>query len=198
MRRKPSPWPIALALPALIVVLSISGCQLIDGGSPADPPSASLDASTTPSATPAPSDVPGDSAVPVSVSCDLLLSPQEIYDFNPNFGLVPAFKPAAGTVAAHALELGGTACQWLNQTSGETIEAALARPASAEFAALLSESRAGTLMPDVGDEAYFSVSEQGGTAQAFAGGFWVSVSSTYFSVPDDARSLLTDAVVAAR
>ncbi|MFT4285017.1 MAG: arginyl-tRNA synthetase [Protaetiibacter sp.] len=147
------------------------------------------DASPSTSATP--SDSPSaPSSTPVDIACDALVTPQAMYDFNPNFSLLAAWKPAAGTPAAAALDAQGVACRWQNDTSGETIDVSVA---SLDQAAL--EAKAA----DAGSSAsygFFRVTAGAGEATAIDGPYWVVVRSSYFAAADDAQELVAAAVSA--
>ena len=55
----------------------------------------------------------------------------QLYAFNPNFGADPAFEPTSSDVIAVVEEDAGTACGYLNQSSGEVIEIGVATPTEA-------------------------------------------------------------------
>ena len=122
------------------------------------------------------------------------MSPQAVYDFNPNFGLDSSFSPKAGTAAATAVAERGTACNWLNQTSRDTFTFAVARPAAAEFASLRSKVATGTAAPELGDAAYFSSSSGVGRIDVFTGAYWLVATSVYFGSATDAKNLVTTAL----
>lgn len=121
-----------------------------------------------------------------------------MYDFNPNFGLLDSFAPGANTLAARAVANDGTACRWVNQTSGVTIDIGLSSPGPTAFASAKSAAKGGTAVSGLGDEAYFAASGGVGVLQAFTGTIWISVASEYFTAPGDATTIMADAVAAAR
>ena len=121
-----------------------------------------------------------------------------MYDFNPNFGLLDSFNPGANTLAARAVADDGTACRWINQTSGVTIDFGLSSPGSTAIAEAKAAAKSGTAVSGLGDEAYFAASGGIGVLQAFTGTVWITAASEYFSAPQDAATLMADAVVAAR
>ncbi|MBB5632440.1 hypothetical protein BKA04_000663 [Cryobacterium mesophilum] len=92
----------------------------------------------------------------------------------------------------------GTICRWVNQTSGATIDIGVSSPGATAFAAARSAARSGTPVGGLGDEAYFTVSGGVGVLQAFAGSIWVTASSEYFAVPQDATTIVAKAVAAGR
>ena len=126
------------------------------------------------------------------------MSAQVVYDFNPNFGLDRSFSPKAGTAAATVAADQGTACSWLNQTSGDTFEVAVARPAAASLASLKAKAAAGTPASGLGDAAYFSKSGLVGRVDVFTGAYWLVATSVYFGTANDAKNLVTAALGALR
>lgn len=147
----------------------------------------------TPSSTPTPT-VPPWSAV--TLSCDQILTPQQIYNFNPNFGTDPNYTAATtgdvGTIAAGH----GVTCGLLNQTSGEKIEFAIGKPPASvqtdlENAAITNSHAVPTYNVP---EGYFDASGGTGEAQAFQGGYWVVMTSSVFLEPGDAAPLMIAAL----
>lgn len=169
------------------VALALSGCvwqstpsvtsSPTSSGTPTDAPTASV--------TPKPTPTAGTAAQPVSIACSTLVPAQVMYDFNPNFSLQAAYAPKSGTPEYAAAADKGTACNWVNDSSGETLTVAVARPGSVEFASLKSSAASGTTAPGFGDAAYFS----GGRLQIFSGAYWLTTASTYYSTADDASSI---------
>lgn len=186
----------ALALAGLVVG-AVSACA----AEPAPKPTKSSTASAAPSETPDPSATPTAAPVgtPVTIDCDTLIAPQAMYDFNSNFGLSESYKPAAGTEAADIIALDGLACAWINQTSGEVVEVAVANLPAAK----LTELKNGFVMnsnsvPTYGDptrvEGYFQVVGTVGQAEAFAGSYWISAASDAFYEPGDAQPVVAAAL----
>lgn len=134
----------------------------------------------------------------MSIPCESVVSAQTMYDFNPNFGLLDSFTPDVNTLVARAVTDDGTTCRWVNQTSGVTIDIGLSSPGPTAFAAAKAAAKAGRSVGGLGDEAYFAASGGLGVIQAFTGSIWITVSSEYFTVPNDATTIMTDAVAAAR
>ena len=132
---------------------------------------------TTPSAEP--SEPPTQASTPIDVDCDTLVSPDTMYDYNPNFGLIDDWTPDAGTAAADALDLDGVACRWINQTSSDTIDLSVANLAHDDLEALKNAAVAeSTMVPTYSaDEAYFSVVDGVGTAIVFDRSYWLVATS---------------------
>ena len=177
---------------AAAVIAPLSACAPEDGdaapsASPSNSPSASP--SGSPSASPEPSvdPSPSSAATPVGAGCLDLVSLETMYEFDPNFGLDDGYSPPPGSLAARAASASGVACGWVQQTSGETIEIAAARPPADEFASLRA---------DAGSDRSFSVVEGRGVVQVFAGTGWVVASSSYFGSAEDAAPLVDSAIAA--
>jgi hypothetical protein len=127
-------------------------------------------------------------ATAVSIKCTDLISPQAMYDYNPNFLLLSNFTPPAGSAAATAIASKGVACRWENSTSGVTIDVSVAQPAPSELDGLKSDagSRAS------GFDGYFAVKDGTGTAQVFDGAYWATISSKAFFEAGDVVDLFAD------
>jgi len=174
------------------VTTETDGSAAVGTGTPTTTPSGI----PTGPATAAPDDNPVKTPVGTSIplTCEQLVSAQAIYDFNPNFGLLGGFTPAAGSLAATAVAESGLACQWINQTSGETIQIAVADLPSPRISELASTASSDEAIGGVGDRAYFA----NGAAQVFDGSFWVAAESTVFVTWDDAAPLVQAALASLR
>lgn len=117
-----------------------------------------------------------------------------MYDFNPNFTMQANYAPKSGTAAFTAKSDSGTACNWVNNTSGASVTASIARPGSDEFATLKTAAATGTPVSGYGDSAYFAA----GRVEVFSGAYWVVLESTYFSSAADASALVTSAMTQAK
>lgn len=128
----------------------------------------------------------------MTLTCEDLVSATVMYDFNPNFSLRPDFVPALGSLAAEAVSGNGIACQWVNQTSGVTIDLSVAHPPAAALTArmndLISSSNS---VPTYGVEGYFQVVSDGGSAQVFPLPYWITAVSPAFNEPGDAAPIIT-------
>jgi hypothetical protein len=176
-----------------LAVLLLAGC--VPTVSPSPTPSQSS-ASPTPSATPTPDPVEP-TGIPITVSCEELVSAQVMYDFNPNFGLEGEFTPDAGTFAATAVAQNGLACRWVNQTSGEVIDISVANLPDTALATLRNDLAASsTLVPTYGVEGYFRVADGVGEAQAIDDPFWIVAVSTAFTEPGEAEPIMSAAFAA--
>jgi hypothetical protein len=187
-----------LILPlSALAILALAGCAPTATSStdaPTNTPSATATLPPTPSptASAAASDIDG---IPMTIGCRDLISDQAIYDYNPNFSLKADYAPAAGGLAASVARQNGLACGWVNQTSGELIELAVANLPAAHSTRLkndlVSSSKS---VPTYGVEGYFRVNGGSGEAQAFADPYWIVAVSTGFFEPGDAAPIIADAV----
>ena len=165
--------------------------------SPTDTPTAS--SSDTPTASPTPSPTASVVSTPITIGCNTLITPEDIYAFNPNFGLINSWTPKSGSAAATAKSEQGIACRWSNQTSGDTIDVSVAHLDGATIESLKNDAvEKSTMVPTYGDEAYFSVSGGVGTAIVFQGDFWLVATSVDFAEPGDPADLITAALGALR
>ena len=129
------------------------------------------------------------------MSCDQILTLDDVYLYNPNFGTDVYYEPTAGSAAETAVSYDGVACGWLHQTSNEIIEISIAQPNDILMSDLkneaVTESKA---VPTYGTppaiDGYFTNSSGPGQAQIFAGKYWVVANSVAFFEPGDAQQLI--------
>jgi hypothetical protein len=180
------------------VILGLAGCAPTPSPShtPGSSAIASPTATPTPSVTSSPTPTPSAGALgtPTKIGCSTLVSAQAVYDFNPNFGLDGGFSPQAGSAAATAVADGGTACNWLNQTSGDTFSFSVARPAAGQLGTIRATAASGTPASGLGDAAYFSTSGGVGRVDVFRGAYWLTATSVYFGSAADASDLVKSAL----
>lgn len=193
---------------ALIVAASIGTVLLTGCGTDPEPsasssstPKPSSSATTDPSETPTPTTAPSEAAVvsqPIGASCDELITADDMYAFNPNFSLVADAAPKADTKPGQIAGMNGLTCQWVNNTSKETIDVAVAKLTDDELTALknlaVTES---TPVPTYGAppiEGYFTVIDSQGEAQIFSGSYWIAARSVAFFEPGDVQQLATAAI----
>ncbi|CAN5413400.1 hypothetical protein BH10ACT6_BH10ACT6_03120 [soil metagenome] len=192
------PVPVRLLAPVALGALALA---LLSGCTPTASPSASGSASSSPSASASSTSsavpTPSASPTPVTIGCSTLVSADAMYAFNPNFGLLTSWTPAASSAAATAKSESGIACRWSNQTSGDTIDISVAHLDAASIENLKNEAVSrGTLVPTYGDEAYFSTSGGVGTAVVFQGTYWLVATSMDFAEPGDPADLIAAALSA--
>ncbi|MGO4689253.1 iron ABC transporter ATP-binding protein [Glaciibacter sp. 2TAF33] len=185
---------LAVAGSALALV-ALAGCS--PAPSPAatsSAPAATDGATSDPEVTPTPTATPEAPNTPVTLDCDQVLSPDDVYAFNPNFGTAPAYKPEGGSVAETAVKYDGVACGWSNQTSGEVIAVSVAQPSETRLTQLKDKAIAqSSPVPTYGTppaiDGFFSATSGTGTAQVFSGAYWVTLSSVAFFEPGDVQQL---------
>ncbi len=180
------------ALVAAASVLLLAGCSGIMPGAtdPAMPPAAS----GSPEATATTPVEPAEEPIPFEVACDELLSADDVYAFNPNYGADAGYEPSADGVVG-VVDEAGTACGLLNQTNGAVIEFGVATPPTGALESRRGEAALSSHVvptygtpPDV--EGYFSRTGDVGEAQVFTGPYWVVIDSTELIEPGDAQALV--------
>ena len=190
------PAPRRIAVPLAIAALALAA---LSGCAPSPSPTASgtpsQSPSDTPSASPTPSPTASTVSTPITIGCNSLITPDDIYAFNPNFGVIDSWTPKAGSAAATAKSEQGIACRWQNQTSGDTIDISVAHLDAASIESLKNNAVGkSTMVPTYGDEAYFSTSGGVGTAIVFQGNYWLVATSVDFLEPGDPADLITAAL----
>lgn len=159
--------------------------------SPSPTPSADPSASASPS----PSTGPDPTYTPMNLGCTDLISLEAMYDFNPNFGTDPNYAPASGSPASTIAGFDGLACGWVNQSSGETIHAAVAHLDSATLADLKKQAMTVSNPVSLYDgEGYFRSVDKVGEAQVFTGPYWLVVRSASFLEAREAKGLVDAAI----
>ena len=183
---------LALAAAASALLLSACAPGSTDPAASTPPAASGSPAPATPGATDTPE--PTEEPVPFEIDCDAVLTPQDVYDFNPNFGSDPGYEAAADGVVG-VVEESGTACGWLNQTSGEVIEVGVATPPPGALEARMNAAAMGsTPVPTYGTppevEGYFAQAGGTGEAQVFSGPYWIVFDSVALFEPGDAQQLV--------
>lgn len=181
----------------LACALALSACAAPskepDGTTtPSAPANAGGSAAPTATATPTPTDPP----TPVTLTCDQIVTADQLYAFNPNFGADPGYQPKDGSLEKQIADWKGVTCAWQNQTSGDVIEIAVAQPPASSLEALKNAAvTAATPVPTYGVppevEGYFKQATAG-QVQVFRGAYWIVAESTAFFEPGDAAPLMQD------
>ncbi len=170
-----------------------AGVPLVTGppSAPTSPPVVVPSAEPTTSPTvepepsPAPTETPEPDPTPLTVSCTDLVPLDVLYSFNPNYGTDPNYSPAAGSEAAQMAAAGGLACGWINQSSSEEIEIAVAKLDDAALGAAYDKAMAdSTPVPLFGMEGFFTFTPQ----------YWLVARSTAFVEATDAQDLVNTAL----
>lgn len=177
--------PFLLAAPLL--VLALAGC--VDAPTVDETPTAGYTPPPSASPTPTASATPDATSEPVTLGCEDLVTADQMYEYNINFGLIDGWAPSPGTLAGDAVEAQGIACRWQNQSSGATIDVSVAHLLGARLEEVRASAQSSSTATDgYGIEGYFAAG--GGIAQAFSGEYWVTVQSTTFFGPEDAAPLM--------
>lgn len=193
-----------LSVAAIVALTALTACGASSGSTGTPTPGETASATPTASATetPAATAAPTSDAVisaPVGVTCDQLLSAQDIYSYNPNYVALPQAAPAVDSKAGQIAGMNGLTCQWKNGTSDYTIDLGLAKLTADQLTSLKNIAfAAGGSVPTYGDptsvEGYFNVNGPKGQAQVFTGSYWLTLSSDEFLEPGDAQQLLVAAI----
>ncbi|MBG6059603.1 hypothetical protein RCH16_003019 [Cryobacterium sp. MP_M5] len=187
----------------LVLATGTLALAALTGCSPAATPSASgsstpsASASASPSATATPTPTPTPAGAAVALTCDEVLTPNDVYEYNQNTGTAPDFTATSET-AKTALSYQGLACGLLNQSSGETIEISVAQPNAVLMTSLTDQAIASSNpVPTYGAapvSGFFTTKAGIGEAQVFTAKYWVTLSSPGFVEPGDAEKLMSAAL----
>jgi hypothetical protein len=152
---------------------------------------------TTPTATVGPEPTPTNGAQPLEVECAELVDPDTMYSFDPNYALVGSFDPEPGSLAADQVAAGGVACQWVRESGGGTIDLSVAAFTEEQITELKNEAFAESeMVPTYGDEAYFEVEGDVGTAIVFQGRYRLVITSAAFFEPGEPTAIIESALAA--
>ncbi|WP_166790632.1 MULTISPECIES: hypothetical protein [unclassified Cryobacterium] len=158
--------------------------------------SSSASASAAATATPTPTPTPAGTAV--AMTCTDLLTLDDVYAFNPNYGTDPSYKPTSAS-AKTAASFQGLTCGLLNQSSDGTIEISLTQPNAQLMTQQQDKAVASSkIVPTYGTpptaQGFFAVTNGIGEAQVFTDTYWLTISSSNFLEPGDAESLVSAAL----
>jgi hypothetical protein len=186
--------------PAIVVLVALAGCvptaENDPGATATATPGATATQLPTPSPTPTATPTTGPDAVPLSIPCAELITPDAMYAYSPTFALVEA-APASGSLGARALDYEGTACTWVNESSGNTIVISVAQLTDATLTALRNELDASrTPVTAFGVDGYFDIVGGAGEAQVLSGPYWLTATSPVFSEAADVQDLVEAALSA--
>ncbi|WP_295123822.1 iron ABC transporter ATP-binding protein [uncultured Leifsonia sp.] len=182
----------ALALAAAAVTLA--GCTPTAKPAPTSSASAGGGSTSKPIATPTPTPTPTMPPTPVTLTCDQLLTPDQIYAYNPNFTKAPNYTTASSSLERKIVDWKGVACGWQNETSGDIVQIAVAQPPADQLENLKNEAiTAAQPVPTYGTppqvEGYFKAGASG-QVQIFRGPYWIVAESTTFTEPGDPAPLM--------
>lgn len=184
---------LTAAVLAAATAVTLAGC--VDEAVTPRLPTATT--SPAPTATAAPAVSPSAAPEPLTISCGELVDPDTVYAFDPNFALLDHWDPAPGSPAAQALDAGGVVCRWVRESGGSTIELSVARLDDEAITAQKNAAFASSQMvPTYGEEAYFQVEGDVGTAIVFQGPYWLVIASEAFAEPGEATPFVESALAA--
>ncbi|WP_162924907.1 iron ABC transporter ATP-binding protein [Mycetocola zhujimingii] len=185
---------VAVSVGAVVLTGCTPGAESTSSATATPKPTSSetSEPTSTPSETTPASDAPVVSQ-PIDASCGDLVSADDIYNYNPNFTLVEDAAPNPDTKPGQIAGMNGLTCQWVHNTSKDTVDIAVAKLSDDELTALknlaITES---TPVPTYGAppiEGYFTVIDSQGEAQIFTGSYWIAARSTTFFEPGDVEEL---------
>ena len=193
--------PLVLRRVAAPVIAAAFAAVLLAACTPAPSPDETglngPNPSGDPTGEPAPTLTAQPTGTRIDKSCDDLVSADTLYIYNPNFGAIDPFTPRDGSAGASAITYQGVACRWQNQTSGDNIDVSVANLDPDTLTALKNTAfQDSTMVPTYGEEAYFTVNGQVGTAQVFQGSYWIVVESPAFFEPGDATEIVNSVLAA--
>lgn len=194
---------LASGIAAAGLALLLSGC--VPDASPSRSPEPSSSASASPSSSPSGSSSPAPSAsarasTPVDIDCTTLVSNDTVYEYGPIYSAKSPFTPPSGSAAAQARADKGTTCEWINTSSGTTIDLSVAQYSGSTLAAQKSASSSGAAAVSEwgGDSGYYATVVGRGTATGFVGGYWIVASSETFGSATDPDPFMQSAIAAIR
>ena len=186
-----------------LFALVLTGCAAGDDPTPSNSttPTSAASAEPTTSATsesptPSPTPTPEATGSPIAQTCGDLLTLQDVYDFNPNYGTAPDYSPTAGGLAETAADYNGLTCGYSNQSSGELIELSVVAPNDVLMSTLKQQADADSqAVPTYGTpptvDGFFTYIGGSGQAQVFTGTYWVTLSSPgFYKEPGTAEDLM--------
>ena len=172
-------------------LLALTGCI----GAPEDPDVPTPSATPTDTATAEPDPTPTDQPAALDITCEDLVDLDTMYAFDPNYALLGSVDPEPGSAAAEAVAAGGVACRWVRESGDATIDLSVAAYSAAELGELKKEALASsTMVPTYGDEAYFEVDGDVGTAIVFQGPYRLVVSSVSFFEAGEPAGIIESAL----
>ena len=167
------------------------------------PESSSSQVNSSPSAsTPQATSLPVDGtlvAMSTGLSCDRIISVTDLYAFNPNYSLDTSRSPKVGSTAKLLTDFKGVSCSYLNLSSGDVIDVAVAKfdPNSMnkvkELVVKSAQPTTALSLP-AGSEAFFTREGGNGAVNVVTGNYWVIVSASFASSAADLHVLAETAV----
>jgi hypothetical protein len=176
---------VGLLAVGLTVSVGLAGCLQVAPAAPSTTPSAVETPSATPK--PTPTVVPTNRAF--VENCGILITPDQLYAYNPNYVVDPGYAPKAGTLTSAVKAQQGQTCGWIDESSAGILEVAVAAPPPAALASAKAAASGGTAISAYGEQGFFTIKAGVGSAQIFMGSLWLVVSSPDFASSADAESI---------
>jgi hypothetical protein len=180
---------VGLIAVGLAVSVGLAGCLQVAPAAPSTTPSAVATSPgvSTPTTSPTPTVAPTNRAF--VENCGILITPDQLYAYNPNYVVDADYASKTGTVAAAVKAQLGQTCGWIDESSGDILEVSVAAPTPSALASAKASASAGTAISAYGERGFFTVKTGIGSAQIFMGSLWLVVSSPDFASSADAESI---------
>lgn len=174
-----------------LVLLVLTGCVEELPTVVSETPTAGYTPTPTPSVPiPVASATADTTSSPFSTACEDLISPDEMYAYNPNFGPVDGWVPSPGTLAGDGVSAQGTACRWQNQSSGATIDISVANLLEPRLSESRAQAAAAYAPAGWALDGFFTADGGPGVGQAFTDKYWITLQSTTFFAAEDAAPIV--------
>lgn len=180
------------AAAGILASAALSGCT--PAAKPAGPATAAATGGSTPRTVPSVTPTPTDPPTPVGLTCEQVVTPEQLQASMPSYAADPGYAPKAGSLEKRIADWQGVACAWHDKTSGDVIQVAVARPPASALEGLKNSAiTASNPVPTYGVppqvEGYFAPGSSG-QVQIFRGSYWIVADSTVFQEPGDAAPLM--------
>jgi len=175
----------SLAL-ALVVAGGVASCTPAPEATPTQ-------TAVAPAPEPSPSQTAaGDPGAPVDADCDDLLDEDAVYAFNPNTAFDESYVGPIDSNAATAVELGGIACSWVNQSSGDRFTISVAHPSTEQLSVFESESASAPRALEY--DGTFDGDDDAASTSAVVGPYWVTGNFEFFVEQGDVTPIMLEVI----
>jgi len=179
----------------LSLVLVLSGCASTEiKTQPSAPPSLSPSTSSEPSnenSLPSSGDLKGEN---ISFTCEDFVTPENLYDYNPNLALSSQKSSIESSSFPSSMKvLGGIQCNYINLSSSEGIETAIAKVSSeqtSDLSKIVSQQGNPATVSFAADASSFFTFEGKGCISLAIDSYWVISCSPWFQSASDAEEFL--------
>ena len=133
------------------------------------------------------------SAIPITFTCDDVLSAQELYDYNPNVLFDQSLVQANGPGIEYSKKFSGLLCTYVNETSRDTVTLSISQLNNDGTHSLEEQAKLEALgTVEIGSNvAYFTRSEGLGLYKLFSGKYFVTTASPQYSAESDGVKFLS-------